>query len=106
MGDADGPKVALDHLISSFCIPHKGQIALGETMRADFAALVQDALPKSTLQFSKSTVAASHMRKGDSKYFLMSDNASIMDQVMQTVWSKNHRRDARQRCYGKHKTGF
>ncbi len=46
------PKVALDYLIRDFDIPNDGQIALDETMRADFTALIQDAMPYAARQFS------------------------------------------------------
>ena len=69
--DADGPKVALDHLIRDFDILQDGQIALDETMRADFAALIQDAMPYAAQQFSTSTVGALRMRKDSSEYHLL-----------------------------------
>lgn len=83
--DVDGFKAALDHLTKDFAIPNNGQIALDETMRADFAALLQDDLPEATRQFSASTVGALHMRKDEREYLLLKENAGIADQVMQTV---------------------
>ena len=83
--DADGSKAALDHLTKDFSIPNNGQIALDETMRADFAALLQDDLPEATRQISASTVGALHMRKDEREYLLLKENAGIADQVMQTV---------------------
>ena len=85
--DAYGPKVALDHLIRDFDIPADGQIALYETMRADFAALIQDAMPYASLQFSTSTVGALRMHKDSSEYRLLKEQAGIADKVIQTVWS-------------------
>ena len=57
-------------------------------MRADFAALIQDAMPFAARQFSTSTVGALRMRKDSSEYHLLKENAGITDQVMQTVWSQ------------------
>ena len=54
--DAAGPKVALDHLIRDFDVAHDGQIALHGTMHADFAALIQNAMPHAAQQFSTANV--------------------------------------------------
>ena len=86
--DADGHKVALDHLIRDFDILQDGQIALDETMRADFAKLIHEALPYAAQLYCTSKVGAMRMRKDSSEYRLLKDNAGIGDQVMQTVWSR------------------
>ena len=85
--DAAGPKAALDHLIKDFEIPHCGKIALEWMMCADFAALIQNALPYGAPQFSTSKIGPLRTPKDIGEYRLLKRNAGISDQVMQTIWS-------------------
>jgi Xaa-Pro dipeptidase len=64
----------------------QANIALDETMRADFAVLSQEALPQAIRQFSASTVGALRMRKDDDEYEYLKHNAKIADNAMQAAW--------------------
>jgi Xaa-Pro dipeptidase len=64
----------------------KANLALDETMRADFAALIQDALPQASRQFSESTVGALRMRKDTEEYKCLKRNAKTADNAMQAAW--------------------
>ena len=67
-------------------IPDDWQIALDESMRADFTALMQDAPPYAKLQFPTSKVGVLRLREDRRKYRLLKESAGIADQVIQTVW--------------------
>lgn len=84
--DADGPDNAFRRLLSSLQADNATRIVLDETMRADFAALVQDALPNATRDFTATTVGALRMCKDASEYQHLKANALIADQAMQTGW--------------------
>ena len=71
--DAAGPKVALDHLIRDFDVAHDGQIALHETMHADFAALIQNAMYMRRSNFPPQTFGVLRMRKNSSEYHLLNN---------------------------------
>ncbi len=86
--DAEGPKAAFHRLLADLDIPEMSRIALDETMRADFAALVQNMRPKAERQFTASTVGTLRMRKDEEEYRLLKENAAIADRVMETVWAK------------------
>lgn len=85
--DDDGPGNALAKLLKDFAISSDASIVLDETMRADFAALVQDALPGHTRQFTASTVGALRMRKDTSEYSALKSNALTADTAMQAAWA-------------------
>jgi len=84
--DADGPADALNHLLTDIGAMPARNIALDETMRADFAGLVQEALPQGKCQFSASTIGAARMRKDDAEYTLLKKNALSADAAMQAAW--------------------
>ena len=56
-------------------------------MRADFAALVQDALPAAKRQFTASTIGALRMRKDENEFKCLKQNAGIADSAMQAGWA-------------------
>ena len=85
--DADGPNAALSQLLDHLAAQSARSIVLDETMRADFAALVQDRLLNANRQFTGSTVGALRMRKGDAAYRSLKKNAQIADQALQTAWA-------------------
>ena len=85
--DADGPEQAFGKLLQDLGASRAKGIALDETMRADFAALVQDTLPDATRQFSASTIGALRMCKDDDEYRCLKANALIADKAMQTGWA-------------------
>jgi Xaa-Pro aminopeptidase len=85
--DATGPEQAFAQLVEKLNISATGNIVLDETMRADFAALVQDTLPEAKRQFTGSTIGLLRMRKDTQEYQTLKDNARIADAAMQAGWS-------------------
>jgi Xaa-Pro dipeptidase len=62
--DADGPDAALQDLLNATGVPRiSPSIVLDETMRADFALLVLDALPGASRRFTADTVGYLRSRK-------------------------------------------
>ena len=86
--DAHGPDAALSQLMDTLECHSARSIVLDETMRADFAALVQDRLMNATRQFTETTVGALRMRKDDAAYRVLKANAQIADRVMQAAWAR------------------
>ena len=84
--DADGPERAFRRLVAELGVSGAGRIVLDETMRADFAALVQDALPGADRQFTASTVGLLRMQKDDDEYAVLKRNALLADQAMLAGW--------------------
>jgi Xaa-Pro aminopeptidase len=80
--DADGPKAALEFLLASLRLPSRPRIVIDETMRADFALLVLDALTYSERNFTRDTVGALRAVKDDEEFGALKRNAVINDQVM------------------------
>ena len=85
--DADGPEEAFDRLVDELDVGGAARIVLDEAMRADFAALVQDALPGAERQFTASTVGLLRMQKDDDEYAVLKRNALLADQAMQAGWA-------------------
>ncbi len=85
--DADGPERAFVQLLDALGAGNARHIALDETMRADFAALVQDALPEADRQFTQSTIGLLRMRKDPDEFRLLKKNALIADAAMQAGWA-------------------
>jgi len=88
--DANGPVDAFTGLLNSLAANSASNIVLDETMRADFAALVQDALPQAHRQFTTSTLGALRMCKDDKEHASLKANALIADKAMQAGWSAMH----------------
>ncbi|MEP3279814.1 MAG: M24 family metallopeptidase [Stappiaceae bacterium] len=86
--DADGPQAAFDRLLTEFGATKSESIVLDETMRADFAALVQEAIPNAARQFCAGTVGALRMRKDAAEYAILKQNAQIADTAMTAAWSQ------------------
>ena len=86
--DGDGPEEAFDRLIAELGLGGAGRIVLDETMRADFAALVQDAMPGFERQFTASTVGWLRMRKDAGEYAVLKRNAQLADQAMLAGWAE------------------
>ena len=84
--DADGPTDAFAELLATAKATDIKSIVLDEAMRADFAALVQHALPHAQCQFTASTIGALRMRKDPSEYDTLKRNALTADTAMQTAW--------------------
>lgn len=85
--DADGPEAAFVRLLEDMALRNARKVVLDETMRADFAALVQDALPTAERLFTGSTIGALRMRKDPQEYAALKDNARTADAAMQAGWA-------------------
>lgn len=85
--DADGPDTAFKKLLQNIGADKANSIALDETMRADFAALVQDTLTSAKRQFTATTIGALRMCKDDNEYACLKANALIADEAMRNGWA-------------------
>lgn len=86
--DADGPQRALRDLLASLGLPPgKLDIVIDETMRADFALLVLDALPDIERHFTQNTVGVLRARKDDAEYAALKRNALINDRAMEAAFA-------------------
>ena len=86
--DAEGPTAAFAELLATANAQNTKSIVLDEAMRADFAALVQHALPNAHCQFTASTIGALRMRKDEKEYDALKRNAITADTAMQTAWAQ------------------
>lgn len=81
--DADGPGAALAQLLDATGIDRASpSIVLDETMRADFALLVLDALPGARRRFTGDTVGYLRSRKDDEEYRLLKASHLLNDGAM------------------------
>ncbi|MEP1538730.1 MAG: Xaa-Pro peptidase family protein [Paracoccaceae bacterium] len=85
--DDVGPEAAFAELLDVSGAANAKTIVLDETMRADFAGLVQDALPGATRQFTAGTIGALRMRKDADEYGKLKRNALSADTAMKAAWS-------------------
>ncbi len=85
--DADGPEQALGRLFGELGAASARSVVLDETMRADFAALVQDTLPDARRHFTATTIGHLRMHKDEEEYRLLKENALIADKAMQAGWA-------------------
>jgi len=85
--DDVGPDVAFADLLNTSGAINAKTIVLDETMRADFAGLVQDALPDAKRQFTATTIGALRMRKDVDEYAKLKRNALSADIAMKAAWS-------------------
>lgn len=87
--DDAGPTDALKGALDAIEATSPGRVALDETMRADFALLLLDALPPETARaFTPATIGALRMRKDDAEYRRLKMNAGIADRAMQAAFAK------------------
>lgn len=87
--DSAGPASALTALIKSVGLNNQVQtFALDESMRADHAALIQDAFPSAQRHFSASTLGALRMLKTSEEVAALKHNAIVADRAMQTAWEQ------------------
>lgn len=86
--DGEGPDAALAALLEDV-VGRKQDIkfALDETMRADFALLVIDALPGAKRTFLDETVGYLRARKDDAEYAALKANALINDGAMRAAFA-------------------
>ncbi|MBD3664789.1 aminopeptidase P family protein [Sulfitobacter sp. TSTF-M16] len=85
--DDAGPQGALDDLLTAAQAANARSIALDETMRADFAALVQDTLLQAQRQFTATTIGTLRMRKDAAEIATLKRNAQTADTAMQAAWA-------------------
>ncbi|MEP3198041.1 MAG: Xaa-Pro peptidase family protein [Lentilitoribacter sp.] len=85
--DSEGPDAAFERLINELDAKTAKSIVLDEAMRADFAGLVQDALPNAKRQFCQSTIGALRMQKSEDEYERLKSNALLADAAMKTGWA-------------------
>jgi Xaa-Pro aminopeptidase len=87
--DDQGPDAALIAALADIGATAPGRVALDETMRADFALLLLDALPDDTRRdFTAPTLGALRMRKDSAEYRALKMNAGIADRAMQAAFAK------------------
>lgn len=84
--DAEGPHGALAKVLELAALgtdtPH---VAIDETMRADFALLLLDALPKATRSFTVDTIGYLRARKDDAEFALLKASQELNDKAMQAA---------------------
>jgi Xaa-Pro aminopeptidase len=87
--DENGPEMALGKALDSIQAKAAKSVALDETMRADFAMLVLDALPNDVhREFTPNTLGALRMRKSDDEFTLLKQSALVADSAMKTAFSQ------------------
>jgi len=86
--DDEGPSQALRALLEAVGATGRGlSVALDETMRADFALLLLDALEAPRHKFTGDTVSALRARKDESEYRALKANALINDVAMRAAFA-------------------
>ena len=85
--DADGADAALDAALDEIGAGGAKSAVLDETMRADFALLLLDRLPRAAHQFTDATLGALRMRKDDAEFAKLKENALINDRAMQAAFA-------------------
>lgn len=81
--DDDGPNAALEDLLKASGLPEAPNVVLDETMRADFALLLLDALPGARRCFTEDTVGFLRARKEDGEYKLLKASALLNDRAIE-----------------------
>lgn len=85
--DADGPDAALVALLAATDLPPNPLIALDESMRADFALLILDAMPDVRRKFSGDTVGFLRAQKDEDEYERLRQSALINDGAMRAAFA-------------------
>jgi len=81
--DADGPDQALLNALSFTGSSNATHIVIDEAMRSHFALIVIEALSNPTYEFTGSTIGALRMRKDQTEFINLKENALIDDRAMQ-----------------------
>ena len=82
--DNDGPDAALAQVLDATGIDRAApSVVLDETMRADFALLLLDALPNARRRFTGDTVSFLRARKDDDEYRRLKASQLLNDKAMQ-----------------------
>jgi Xaa-Pro aminopeptidase len=77
--DDDGPDAALTMLLAASGLPETPSVVIDETMRADFALLLLDALPGASRRFTGDTVGFLRARKEEDEYRRLKASAVLND---------------------------
>lgn len=85
--DADGPQAALEAALDAIGARGVEKVVLDETMRADFALLVLDAVPGAKHAFTGDTIGALRMRKDAAEVAKLKMNAGIADRAMEKAFA-------------------
>jgi Xaa-Pro dipeptidase len=79
--DEDGPDAALKELLAACGVGPAPVVSVDETMRADFALLLLDALPGARRQFTEVTVSALREQKDEGEYRALKASALLNDRA-------------------------
>lgn len=85
--DDDGPAAALADLLATAGIDGPASVALDETMRADFALLLLDAVQVTRRSFLSDTLGHLRQRKDDAEFATLKENAVINDGAMKAAFA-------------------
>jgi Xaa-Pro dipeptidase len=86
--DAEGPNAALEQLIDATGISRVSpSVVLDETMRADFALLLLDALPGAKRRFTQDTVGYLRSRKDDEEYARIKAAHLLNDRAVEAAFA-------------------
>lgn len=85
--DDEGPATALAAALTGVGCANAGKVSIDETMRADFALLVLDALPNADRCYSSETIGILRMQKDEAEYSELKQNAMIADLAMETAFA-------------------
>jgi Xaa-Pro aminopeptidase len=85
--DAEGPNAALTSALAAIDAAEAKSVVLDETMRADFALLLLDALPGAKHRFTDDTIGALRMRKDAAEFARLKMNAGIADRAIQKAFA-------------------
>jgi Xaa-Pro aminopeptidase len=83
--DAAGPEAALQQALGELGASTARKVAVDETMRADFALLLLDALPQAGHAFAAETLGELRMRKDAAEQDELRRNAAIADAALAAV---------------------
>jgi len=81
--DENGPDQALKEALLYIGESSAKHIAIDEAMRSHFALIVIEALPNPSYEFTTSTIGALRMRKDQTEFINLKENALIDDRAMQ-----------------------
>ncbi|HWK68741.1 MAG TPA: aminopeptidase P family protein [Rhizobiaceae bacterium] len=84
--DEDGPHAALGAALDEIDARGVEKVGLDETMRADFALLLLDAIPGARHSFTAETLGGLRMRKDAAEFAKLKMNAAIADRAMQKAF--------------------
>jgi len=85
--DDQGPQKALIAALADIGASDADHVVLDETMRADFALLLLDAVPGARPSFTSDTIGALRMRKDEDEFRELKMNAGIADRAMQKAFA-------------------